>query len=61
MLSRVDLLEPILEIDARTKFTEVFTHVSEGSVRVKDMNISICAILMAEACNTGSRQLTSPV
>ncbi|KAA1193670.1 Tn3 family transposase [Photorhabdus heterorhabditis] len=61
MLPRVDLLELILEIDVRTKFTEAFTRVSEGSVRVKDLNISICVILMAEACNTGPKQLTNLV
>lgn len=53
MLPRVDLPELILEIDARTHFTGAFTHSSEQSFRVSDLNISICAMLMAEACNTG--------
>ncbi|UNC52656.1 Tn3 family transposase [Enterobacter huaxiensis] len=53
MLPRVDLPELILEIDARTHFTGAFTHYSEQSSRVSDLNISICAMLMAEACNTG--------
>lgn len=53
MLPRVDLPELILEIDARTHFTGAFTHSSEQSSRVSDLNISICAMLMAEACNTG--------
>ncbi|EMX0366197.1 Tn3 family transposase, partial [Salmonella enterica] len=53
MLPRVDLPELILEIDARTNFTSAFTHSSEQSSRVSDLNISICAMLMAEACNTG--------
>lgn len=53
MLPRVDLPELILEIDARTHFTGAFTHSSEQSSRVSDLNISICALLMAEACNTG--------
>ncbi|ENA1771630.1 Tn3 family transposase [Yersinia ruckeri] len=53
MLPRVDLPELILEIDARTRCTGAFTHVSEKSSRVTDLNISLCAMLMAEACNTG--------
>lgn len=53
MLPRVDLPELILEIDARTHFTGAFTHSSEQSSRVSDLNISVCAMLMAEACNTG--------
>lgn len=53
MLPRVDLPELILEIDARTHFIGSFTHSSEQSSRVSDLNISICAMLMAEACNTG--------
>lgn len=53
MLPRVDLPELLLEIDARTHFTDAFTHASEQNSRVSDLNISICAMLMAEACNTG--------
>ena len=53
MLPTVDLPELILEIAARTGFTEAFTHVSERSARAADLNISLCAMLMAEACNTG--------
>lgn len=34
-------------------FTGAFTHSSEQSSHVSDLNISICAMLMAEACNTG--------
>ncbi|MFT8259184.1 MAG: Tn3 family transposase (plasmid) [Candidatus Symbiodolus clandestinus] len=53
MLPRVELPELILEIAARTGFTDAFTHVSERSARADDLPISICAVLMAEACNTG--------
>jgi TnpA family transposase len=53
MLPRVELPELILEIASRTGFTNAFTHVSERSARAEDLHISICAILMAEACNTG--------
>ena len=57
MLPRVDLPELILEIAARTGFTDAFTHISERTARATDLHISICAVLMAEACNTGIEPL----
>lgn len=57
MLPRVDLPELILEIAERTSFTDAFTHVSERSARASDLNISLCAVLLAEACNTGLEPL----
>jgi TnpA family transposase len=56
-LPRVELPELILEIAARTGFTDAFTHVSERSARAMDLSISLCAVLMAEACNTGLEPL----
>ncbi|MCV5480057.1 Tn3 family transposase, partial [Escherichia coli] len=44
----VDLTELLLEIDARTGFTREFTHVSESEARAQDLNISLCAVLLAE-------------
>jgi TnpA family transposase len=52
-MPQVDLTEILLEISARTKFTEAFTHVSEHSARATDLNISLCAVMLAEACNIG--------
>ena len=57
MLPRVDLPELILEIAARTHFTDAFTHRSERTARASDLHVSICAVLMAEACNTGPEPL----
>ena len=57
MLPRVELPELILEISARTGFTDAFTHVSERTARAADLHISLCAVLMAEACNTGLEPL----
>jgi TnpA family transposase len=57
MLPRVDLPELILEIAARTGFTDAFTHISERTALATDLHISICAVLMAEACNTGIEPL----
>jgi TnpA family transposase len=52
-LLRVDLPELLLEIHARTGFAHAFTHISEGDARVADLPISLCAVLLAEACNIG--------
>ena len=57
MLPRVDLPELILEIAARTGFTDAFTHISERTARATDLHISLCAVQMAEACNTGPEPL----
>ena len=32
-------------------------HISESESKMKDLDISICAILMAEACNIGYEPL----
>lgn len=57
MMPRVDLPELILEVAALTGFTDAFTHVSERSARASDLNVSLCAVLLAEACNTGLEPL----
>ncbi len=56
-LPRVDLPEILLEIAARTDFTAKFTHISERESRARDLAVSICAVLIAEACNIGMEPL----
>ena len=56
-LPRVDLPELLLEMHARTGFADGFTHASEGGARVGGVATSICAVLLAEACNTGFEPL----
>ena len=56
-LPRVDLPELLLEMHARTGFASGFTHASEGGARAGDVATSICAVLLAEACNTGFEPL----
>jgi len=51
LLPRIDLPEALLEIHARTGFGHEFTHISESAARVADLPISLCAVLIAEACN----------
>lgn len=53
LLPRIDLPELLLEIHTHTRFANEFTHISEGKARVADLPISICAVLVAEACNIG--------
>ncbi len=57
ILPNVDLPELILEVAARTGFTDAFTHLSERTARATDLPISVCAVLIAEACNTGPEPL----
>jgi len=57
-LPAVDLPEIILEIAARTGFAAAFTHISERASRAIDLDLSLCAVLLSEACNTGLEPLT---
>lgn len=57
LLPPVDLTELLLEIDARTGFTREFIHVSESEARAKDLHVTLCAVLLAEACNIGHEPL----
>jgi TnpA family transposase len=60
MLPRVDLPEVLLEVQARTGFADEYTHLGEGNARVEDLSTSICAVLIAEACNIGLEPLVRP-
>jgi TnpA family transposase len=59
-LPRVDLPELLLEIDARSGFAGAFTHASEADARARDLPTTVCAVLLAEACNTGLEPLVRP-
>lgn len=58
LLPRVDLPEVLLEVHQKTGFASAFTHLSEQKARVKDLEISICAVLLSEACNIDLEPLT---
>ncbi|OTA14154.1 transposase [Xenorhabdus vietnamensis] len=53
LLPVVDLTELLLEINAHTGFADEFTHASEAGSRMEDLTVSLCAVLLAEACNIG--------
>jgi TnpA family transposase len=59
-LPQVQASEILLEIAARTRFPEEFRHVSEGQARVDAFPISLCAVLLAEACNLPLTVLVQP-
>jgi TnpA family transposase len=53
LLPRVDLPEVILEIHAKTGFLDGFTHAHEEGSRAANLPVSLCAVLIAMACNIG--------
>ena len=57
LMPKVDLPDVILEVASWTGFPDEFTHVSEGEARVDDLWITVCAVLLAEACNVGLEPL----
>ncbi len=60
LIPSTDLPELLLEITALTKFTGQFTHISQGNSRIKDLSVSICAVLIAKACNIGLKPVMQP-
>lgn len=57
LLPKVNLTELLLEVHAHTGFADEFTHVSESNAKVDDISVSVCAVLMSEACNIGLEPL----
>ncbi|WP_257296117.1 Tn3 family transposase [Endozoicomonas sp. YOMI1] len=60
LLPKVDLTELLLEIHAHTGFADEFYHVSEANARAENLTVSICAVLLAEACNIGLEPFIKP-
>lgn len=57
LIPDTDLPSVLLEIAYLTNFTEQFTHISQGNTRIDDLQVSICAVLIAKACNIGIKLL----
>jgi TnpA family transposase len=57
LLPRVDLPDVLLEIHQKTGFLDQFTHAHEEGMRVENVATSLCAVLVAMACNIGLRPL----
>jgi TnpA family transposase len=60
MLPRIDLPELLLEVHAWTGFLDAYVHVSGADARMKDLPISVAALLIAEGCNVGLTPVTDP-
>ena len=58
--NRVAFSEILLEVCRWTGFADAFTHLSEGRARVQDLHVSICAVLLAEACNISLEDVAHP-
>jgi len=52
-LPPINLPELVLELHVRTGFLSEFTHIHESKSRISDLPTSLCAVLLAEACNIG--------
>ena len=52
-LPQVELAALLLEVDAFTGSAAAFTHVADGQTKAADLPLSICAVLLAPACNIG--------
>jgi TnpA family transposase len=59
-MPRVDLPEQVLEIHTQTGFAGEFSHASEARARAQDLAVSISAVLLSEACNTGLEPMIRP-
>ncbi len=52
-LPQVEVAALLREVDAFTGFAAAFTHVADGQPAAADLPLSICAVLLAQACNLG--------
>jgi TnpA family transposase len=53
LLPRVNIADVIQEVATWTGCLADFTHISEGPIRASDLQLSLCAVLLAEATNLG--------
>ena len=60
LLPRVDLPELRLEVHQRTGFLDAFTHLSERGATIGELAVSLCAILVGDACTIGLAPLVNP-
>ena len=59
-LPEIDLSELLLEVHAFTGFAQDFENVSEGPTRISDFAVSLCAVLVAGACNLDLKSVAQP-
>lgn len=57
LMPRAGIPDILLEVMRRTGFAQAFTHLSERPTQVQGFQISLCAGLIAQACNIGLEPL----
>ena len=57
LMPAADLPELVLEIAAKTGFIDGFTNDQEPGAKLGDLATSLCAVLVAQACNVGYKPL----
>ncbi|MEU3991737.1 Tn3 family transposase [Streptomyces platensis] len=60
MLPTVDFPELLLEVADLTGMTTAFTHISGADPRMEEFELSVCALLLSEACNVGLTPVVKP-
>ena len=60
LMPELDLPDLLLEVHRLTGFADEFVHISEKQARASDLPLSICAVLLAEACNVGLDDVVNP-
>lgn len=58
LMPKVELPDLLLEVNQRLNLLQSFTNLSKNDSRMKDLDISILATLMSEACNVGLSPVT---
>lgn len=53
LMPKIDLSDLLLEVNQQLQLAQCFTHTTEKEIRMKNIDISIMAVLLAEACNIG--------
>ncbi|MCD0168206.1 MULTISPECIES: Tn3 family transposase [unclassified Deinococcus] len=59
-LPAVPLAALLLEVHAFTGLADAFTHVTDGTSRLRDLPLSVTAVLLAQACNIGLGAVAAP-
>ncbi|MEV1248731.1 Tn3 family transposase [Nonomuraea sp. NPDC049750] len=60
MLPRIDYLELLLEVNARTGFLDAMPHLSGSQARREDLDLSLAALLVARSRNIGLTPVVQP-
>lgn len=56
LLPKIDLTDLLLEVNQQLNLTQLFNHLNDKDTKMKDLDISLLAVLLAEACNIGFLQ-----